>query len=612
MSYNFNIKTRIIAFILVVISSSVSAQLNKKQADSLLYDMNINFTIDKDSAILVTHELIDFYKKAHDGCGYIRALAQQGLNYGYTDKYKVGFQYILKAQKLYDKSECGQPLLAFLKYSLSYLYSKIRDYAKSDSIALQAINMYPEQFDNKSWGDGNFHDKATLIKLYLGLGGEDTLLDIVLPYAFKAYKLSKQFNYPILEQKALITIGTCYANSDSFESAKRYFNLALQVALKRNSYIDLGIIYNNLAGLSKDNDEVLRYIDSALYFANLSNNLDDLQTFTQNKALFYTMIKEYKKAYETLWKSMILKDTLLNEKKYKAITEIAQKYEAEKKAKEIQTLKLKNLNVEFENLKNRRAKNKLYIGSGILLLLAIILGYGFVMIQKNRNALVQKNIQLYEARKRSDELLLNILPYEIAEELKEKGKAEAKQFDIVSILFTDVIEFTQTAADLATTELVDELDYCFKGFDHIIEKYKIEKIKTIGDSYMAAGGLPVPSGDSVKNTVLAALEMQEFITQRKKYLDKNGKTSFEMRAGIHTGSVVAGIVGVKKFQYDVWGDTVNTASRLENAGMAGKVNISQTTFGIIKDDPLFSFTGRGKIKAKGKGEVEMYFVQKVV
>jgi class 3 adenylate cyclase len=208
-------------------------------------------------------------------------------------------------------------------------------------------------------------------------------------------------------------------------------------------------------------------------------------------------------------------------------------------------------------------------------------------------------------------LLLNILPSEIAIELKEKGQAKARKFDRVSILFTDFKEFTQTSEKLTATELVSKINYCFKAFDEIIEKYKIEKIKTIGDAYMAAGGLPVLTEESVKNTVLAGLEMQSFIDKTKAELDIEKEISFEMRVGIHTGPVVAGIVGVKKFQYDIWGDTVNTASRMETNGEVGKVNISGDTYEIIKSDPSFSFESRGKIKVKGKGEINMYFVNLV-
>jgi class 3 adenylate cyclase len=213
-------------------------------------------------------------------------------------------------------------------------------------------------------------------------------------------------------------------------------------------------------------------------------------------------------------------------------------------------------------------------------------------------------------------MLLNILPEEIAQELKEKGKADARNFDLVSILFTDFKGFTEASAKMSASDLVSEINHCFEAFDGIMEKYGIEKIKTIGDAYMAAGGLPVPTDDSVKNTVLAAIEMQDFIVKRKNEFDAqisspSGRLggAFEMRVGIHTGPVVAGIVGVKKFQYDIWGDTVNTASRMESNGEVGRVNISQATYELLKDDPDFAFESRGKIEAKGKGEMEMWFVQ---
>ena len=213
---------------------------------------------------------------------------------------------------------------------------------------------------------------------------------------------------------------------------------------------------------------------------------------------------------------------------------------------------------------------------------------------------------------KSENLLLNILPAEIAHELKTRGKSDARYFESATILFSDFIDFTETSAKLTAEELVEEINHCFKGFDAITEKFKIEKIKTIGDAYMVAGGFPLPSKNSVRNTVLAAIEMQTFMIRRKAQNEAANRTFFEMRVGVHTGSVVAGIVGVKKFQYDIWGDTVNTANRIENVGETGKVNISQATYELIKDDAVFTFKPRGKIEAKGKGEIEMWFVEKVV
>lgn len=218
-------------------------------------------------------------------------------------------------------------------------------------------------------------------------------------------------------------------------------------------------------------------------------------------------------------------------------------------------------------------------------------------------------IRIKAEKDKTDELLFNILPEEVARELKENGSSRARNFEMASIIFTDFKEFTQISAQLSPEVLVKEINVCFEAFDVICEKHSIEKIKTIGDAYMAVGGLPVPSESSVSNTIKAALELQDFIIARKVENESKGKLGFQMRVGVHTGPIVAGIVGVKKFQYDVWGDTVNTAARLESTGEVNKVNISQITYETIKDEPEFQFTNRGKILTKGKGEIEMYFVE---
>ena len=209
---------------------------------------------------------------------------------------------------------------------------------------------------------------------------------------------------------------------------------------------------------------------------------------------------------------------------------------------------------------------------------------------------------------RSNALLLNILPAEVADELKAKGHAEAKHFDNVTILFTDFKGFTEASEKLSPQELVEELNTCFKAFDGIITARGIEKIKTIGDAYMCVGGLPDPTSSTPAGVVHAALEMQAFMIARKKERDAQSIPAFEMRVGIHSGPVVAGIVGVKKFQYDIWGDTVNTASRMESSGEVGQVNISEATYALVKNETGLTFTPRGKVQAKGKGEMEMYFV----
>ncbi|HNP22530.1 MAG TPA: adenylate/guanylate cyclase domain-containing protein [Panacibacter sp.] len=219
---------------------------------------------------------------------------------------------------------------------------------------------------------------------------------------------------------------------------------------------------------------------------------------------------------------------------------------------------------------------------------------------------VAEKIKVEKQKKRSDDLLLNILPEEVAEELKAKGSAEAQFIDEATVLFTDFKEFTQLSEKLTPKELVSEINECFSAFDHIMGKFGVEKIKTIGDSYMAAGGLPITNTTHACDVVNAALEIQKFMLQHKAKRASEGRLFFEVRIGVHSGPVVAGIVGVKKFSYDIWGDTVNTASRMESSGEVGRVNISGATFALVKDK--FNCVYRGKIKAKGKGEIDMYFI----
>lgn len=211
-------------------------------------------------------------------------------------------------------------------------------------------------------------------------------------------------------------------------------------------------------------------------------------------------------------------------------------------------------------------------------------------------------LQLKDEKQKSDNLLLNILPEEVAVELKEKGTADAKLFNDVTVLFTDFKGFTTISEQLSPQQLVDELHACFSAFDEICGRYHIEKIKTVGDAYLAVAGLPMPDSSHAQNVVKAAIEIRNYMLARKTHTQ-----TFDVRIGIHSGSVVAGIVGVKKFAYDIWGDTVNTAARMEQNGEPGKVNISEATYELVKDK--FSTEYRGEIEAKNKGKLKMYFVE---
>ena len=215
--------------------------------------------------------------------------------------------------------------------------------------------------------------------------------------------------------------------------------------------------------------------------------------------------------------------------------------------------------------------------------------------------------QLQIEKGKSEELLLNILPLETAAELKKYGKAKARHYDFASVMFTDFKGFTQLSEKLTSKDLVKEIDYCFSNFDDIIENFKIEKIKTIGDAYMCAAGIPKEDSNNPIFLALAGLGIIQFMEEHKEERKKKSLPFFELRLGIHTGPLVTGVVGKKKFAYDIWGDTVNTASRMESSGEPGMLNISESTYKVI--EPYFDCEFRGKIEAKNKGKIAMYFVK---
>ena len=210
--------------------------------------------------------------------------------------------------------------------------------------------------------------------------------------------------------------------------------------------------------------------------------------------------------------------------------------------------------------------------------------------------------QLELEQERSERLLLNILPAAIAEQLKDGQKVVADTFNNVTVLFADIVDFTPLSSELRPNELVALLNNIFSTFDRLVERYGLEKIKTIGDAYMVVGGLPTPRDDHAEAVASMALSMQEAISQ----FNRNKERPFEMRIGMATGPVVAGVIGTKKFAYDLWGDTVNTASRMESHGLAGAIQVTEKTYEKLRDK--FNFKLRGPIKLKGKGTTQAYLL----
>lgn len=291
-----------------------------------------------------------------------------------------------------------------------------------------------------------------------------------------------------------------------------------------------------------------------------------------------------------------LNDSLYTTEKDTKIAQIEEQFQSAEKDKKLLQNQV-DINNHLATLKEQESRQLIFIIALVVMILVTGIAYWSYRRKQRDNVMIAREM------KKSEELLLNILPHETAMELKQSGFARARNFDMVTVMFTDFKGFTAISEKLTADELVAEINEYFVAFDHIIHKHGIEKIKTIGDAYMAVGGLPTPRATHAVDVVNAALEILEFV--RLKKIEK-GLNGFEVRIGIHSGPVIAGIVGIKKFAYDIWGDTVNIASRMESAGVNGAINASASTYALVKDK--FRCIPRGRIDAKGKGELEMYFI----
>lgn len=625
------------------LDSLLTVWKNQNLADTIRSDAFENYIYqgpfgkEPDSAIILAGQLFDFTKKNGNKKGMANALNLKGYSLFRVGEYTKALENYNAGLKIAQEIQYKEGIANIL-IRTGYVYHDNDDYLKAINFYERSLELYEEMYD---WGG-----KSDIYNEFGSIYRMTGDFEKSLKYYQQSLTINDSLDNKFENASIYNNIGNLYLYEKNYKKAIEYYQKAKAIDELTANQLGIAAALGGIGEVLLEMEEYEKALDTLQKSLDISEKINDIQGGIATRfaiADIYSIKKQYSKAIEANKKCLSEAEQIgdLGDKEYayanlyelyralgnvnlaltyqeKMLT-ISDSLQFEETAIKLQQMEFKkqmladsllqvekDLEIKMTHQKEVREKDRnrnLAIVIGLFFLLLAIGFYSRWRYVNKSRAIIEKE------RDRSENLLLNILPAEIAEELKEKGEAKARDFDMVSILFTDFKGFTEQSAKISATELIDEINYCFKSFDMICEKYGIEKIKTIGDAYMAAGGLPVPSDDAVLKTIRAGLEMQAFMHSRMTDKKALNEMAFEMRLGIHTGPVVAGIVGVKKFQYDIWGDTVNTASRMESNGEVGKVNISNATYELVKHTADLSFEYRGKIEAKGKGQVEMWFVQ---
>ncbi len=555
----------------------------------LLDDLSFGYyTNNTDEGLKYGNEELELAQKLGWKKGIALAYNSIGDNYMSKTRVLIALDYFFKAIKI--NEELGEKLALAKNYNhVGVIYKNQKYYPQALDYYLKALKLN-EAGGNKrgvalNLGNiGNIHtlqgdyDKAReyhfqSLKMYEALADSDCVAHLLGNIAL-SYKY--QHNYTMALEYYLkgnaVNEGVSNAERGIIlgQMADCYLLLAKAIpgiSVKKKALLAKSVFYSKAAM------ETNKYVGSLIGMMNYAKQMYEAEELAGKD----------KDALESYMQYMRFNDSVYSQQNNEQIAMID--YDRMRRADSVKT-------ADEKKVSDLKIKHQLHYSYAGIAVIVLLLGFTFFIVKE---------------RRKSEKLLLNILPAEVAEELKTKGVTKARHFDNVTVLFTDFVNFTEIGERTSPQELIDELHTCFMAFDEITAKYGIEKIKTIGDAYLAVAGLPVADPKHAENVVKAAIEINTFINDRK---TQNGNNTFEICIGIHSGSVVAGIVGVKKFAYDIWGDTVNTAARMQQNSIPGKINISQATYELVKDK--FDCTYRGAITVKNKGEMNMYFAESAI
>ncbi|RPA69134.1 adenylate/guanylate cyclase domain-containing protein [Cyclobacteriaceae bacterium YHN15] len=534
--------------------------------------------------ILVDRSLVDsdykgtYYGYLQLGNGHVlKGELSQGLDFY--------FQSLAYAEKANYQEGRGKVFLA-----IADTYSKSENSQNAAIYYGRSIEILRNGNDSLALASGIFNAGDE----YLNLGK----LDSALLFTEEAKAIFKKINYPIGEAYCFGNLGMINAQNGNNTAAEENINKAISILEAYNEFYPISVYLEFMSTIyleSGDRSRALNYAIRSLELASHYGLKDQISNSNLTLSKIYEQAGLPQTALEYYRKHIIYRDSVNNISAVQEMANLRTDYEVSQKQIEVDLLE------KEAYIKDLQTKRQRFIIYGVVIAMVLIALLAFVAY---RRYLYEKQTkQIIEKEKdRSEKLLLNILPAETAEELKEYGSVKVLRNESVTVLFTDFKNFTTTAENISPEQLVRSLDYYFKKFDEICTRNNLEKIKTIGDSYMCVGGLPKENQTHPRDVVLAAKEMMAFVKTKS----EDDICAFEMRVGIHTGPVVAGIVGIKKWQYDIWGDTVNIASRMESNSVPGKINLSETTYKLISEE--FKCEYRGSIDIKNRGTWKMYYL----
>ena len=548
----------------------------------------------------LTKELIDNWKKSlelFEEIGFKKGISNLQSNIGSVYQSKgddpTALDYFLKSVRL------AEEIKDSLRISTAYLnigsvYSNEK--ATYDE-ALEAYSRSKKIFEKIHYKDGVAYAAINMAELYLNKNDPKAALQ-----ALDESMVLFDQNDPELANSHIM-VGKAYEQMGMLNVAEKNYLKAIAFAKTNDAkmeaskaYIHLADIYNTLGKPDKALDEY----KNALLLTQSTKVFKDKKDIYEGLAKVYAKLNDYQNAFNYQKQFSAIGDSIRNDDYEKTLGNLRFQFDIENKEKEIELLNVENKVKEVDL--ERAAISKKYFLAVSTLLFAIAMGilFQYFYIKKsNKNLALERN--------RAEQILLNILPKETAEELKKNGKVRAKEFKQITVLFTDFKGFSVVAEKIPAEALVRSVDFYFRKFDEIIQKNGLEKIKTIGDAYMCAGGLPTENETNAVDAFNAAQEILSFVEDTLAH-PPEGIHPFEIRIGLNTGGVVAGVVGTKKFQYDIWGSTVNVAARMESSSLPGKINVSENTYNLLKDK--IDFTYRGIITVKNSQKLKMYFVGK--